>query len=190
MHVNELIVFYLRAVERFRAHALAYAGGGDQLANESRARGALAEALSWADSIDQYLSKGPRDTMGTDRDPNWAASVDGANGDLARAFQYGRNHVHHQWLNLVGTRVYGGEQTASSEWFWTDIPPPSRAGSGRASGSNEYQQQMRGADVLTTLDRLGEVFWSKRTWVICRSEIEQPGYQVGSTLQFDPENGV
>ncbi len=82
INIRELVVFFLRAVERFRAHARAYADGGDQLENESRARGALAEALSWADSIDQYLSKGPRDRKGTERDPEWATTVDGANGAL------------------------------------------------------------------------------------------------------------
>lgn len=190
MHINNLIVFYLRAVERFRTHALAYAAGGNQLDNESRARGALAEALSWADSIDQYLSKGPRRTKGTDRDPNWAASVDGANGDLVRAFQYARNHVHHQWLNLVGTRIDGKEQNASNEWFWADVPQPSRSGSKKDTGVKEFQQEMRGSDVLMTLDRLSEAFWEKRTWRIGRSEIAQPAYGVGAALQFDTEGDV
>lgn len=188
VHIKELIVFYLRAVERFRTHAVAYTDGGGQLDNESRASGALAEALSWADSIDQYLAKGPRDTKGSDRDPNWAASVDGADGELVRAFQYARNHVHHQWLNLVGTRLYSGNQEAPSEWFWAPVPQPSRAGSRGTIGAVEYEGQMGGADVLTTLDRLGRVFWGKRTWVIRRSEIAQPGYAVGAALEFDPEN--
>lgn len=185
--IKELVVFYLRAVERFRTHALAYASGGDQLSNESRARGALAEALNWADSIDQYLSQGPRESKGTDRDPNWATTLDGANGELVRAFQYARNHVHHQWLNLVGTRLYSGEQAKLSEWYWTEVPSPSRSASGKSNGADEYQRQMHRAVVLTTLDRLGQAFWEKRAWVIYRSEIVQPGYDVGADLGFDPE---
>lgn len=189
MKIKELVVFYLRAAERFRTHALAYASGGDQLSNESRARGALAEALNWADSIDQYLRQGPRDTIGTNRDPNWSATVDGANGELVRAFQYARNHVHHQWLNLVGTRLFGGMPAKPTEWCWTDVPSPARAGTGKSNGAQEYARQMHGAVVLTTLDRLGEVFWGKRRWVISRSEIAQPGYEVGADLEFDPEPG-
>lgn len=187
MNIKELVVCYLRAVERFRAHAVAYTNGGDQQDNESRARGALAEALNWADSVDQYLGQGPKDTMGSDRDPDWAAKVDGAGGDLVRAFQYARNHVHHQWLNLVGTRIYSGAQSAPDEWYWTDIPQSTRAGSRKRAGAEEYEQKMLGADVLTTLDRLGEVFWAKRTWVIHRSEIAQPWYEVGAEIDFDPE---
>jgi hypothetical protein len=44
MHIKELVVFYLRAVERFRTHALAYASGGDRLSNESWARSARRRA--------------------------------------------------------------------------------------------------------------------------------------------------
>lgn len=186
MNIKELVVFYLRAVERFRSHALAYAAGEDQLANESRARGALAEALSWADSIDQYLAKGPRDRMGSDRDPNWADSVDDASGDLVRAFQYARNHVHHHWLNLVGTRLRGGS-VAPHEWFWADVPKVSRAGDGKRAGADEYEQRMLGAEVLSTLDLIAEIFWVKRTWEIRLSDIAQPGYQVGAVLEFDPD---
>jgi hypothetical protein len=189
MDITELVVFYLRAVERFRTHALAYASGGDQLSNESRARGALAEALNWADSIDNYLSKGPRDTKGTDRDQNWAATIDGANGELVQAFQYARNHVHHQWLNLVGTRLHSGDQAKPSEWYWAKVPSPPQSGSRKSKGADEYQRQMYRAIVLTTLDRLGQAFWEKRTWAINRSEIVQPGYDIGADLRFDPEVG-
>jgi len=74
-----------------------------------------------------------------------------------------------------------------SEWYWTDVPLPTRAGGGQSSGAGEYARQMRGVVVLTTLDRLGEAFWGKRTWEISRSEIAQPGYAVGAKLDFDPE---
>ncbi len=57
-------------------------------------------------------------------------------------------------------------------------------------GAREYRQEMRGAEVLATLDRLGEVFWAKRTWVIHRSDIAQPGYDVGATLAFDAEEDI
>lgn len=187
MKIKELVVFYLRAVERFRAHAFLYSSGGDQLSNESYARGALAEALSWADTIDQYLSQGPRDTTGTSRDPNWASTVDGADGELVRAFQFARNHVHHEWLNLVGTRLYSGEQAKPNEWYWTEVQSATRPGGGSRKGADDYEHQMQTAVVLTTLDRLGQVFWAKRRWVIRRAEILQPGYDVGANLEFDPE---
>ncbi|MGC5172102.1 hypothetical protein ACLQ2Q_15780 [Microbacterium sp. DT81.1] len=187
MKIQELVTFYLRAVERFRAHAMDFATGGDQLSNQSRARGALAEALNWADTIDQYLREGPRDTIGTDRDPEWASKVEGSGGDLVLAFQFVRNHVHHQWLNLVATRTYSGADVSPSEWLWATAPARTRSGATTSDGAGAYERQMRGATVLTTLDRLGQVFWTKRRWEIHMSDVAQPGYPVRADLTFDIE---
>jgi hypothetical protein len=176
MKIPELVTFYLRAVERFRAHT------------GSRAKGALAEALNWADTIDLYLAKGPYGTLGTQRDPNWADSVEGEGGDLVRGFQYARNHVHHQWLNMVAVRLHAeasGRQP--NDWIWHAPPAPKRAGRAKRDEYREaFERQMLGRSVLETLDRLAVVFWDRRRWEIQRSDVEQPGYPVRSTLPFDP----
>lgn len=187
MKIQQLVIFYLRAVERFRAHAFDPTGPAEMV-NQSLAGGSLAEALNWADTIDQYLAKGPHGTIGTKRDPNWADSVDASDSELVRGFQHARNHVHHQWLNLVATRVMMSEQGQRNEWIWEAAPEPKRSRRTKPDdGRDAFRRQMLGANVLTTLDRLAVVFWARRTWEIHRSDIEQPGYPVRSTLPFDPE---
>jgi hypothetical protein len=191
MKIRELVIFYLRAVERFRAHGADW-NGPQELRDTSRARGALGEALNWADTIDLYLSKGPHGTLGTDRDPDWAASVDGANGELVRGFQYARNHVHHQWLTLVTVRiVMTGNDNQHTSWVWASAPAPKRSRRPKPDDYRDaYQRQLEDSSILNTLERLAMVFWQRRGWVIDRSDIEQPGYTVLSSIPFDPERDV
>jgi hypothetical protein len=186
MKITELVTFYLRAVERFRKHSQDL-NDGPTVGGSSHAQGALGEALNWADTIDQYLRDGPHGTLGTNRDPDWAASVDGADGGLVRAFRYARNHVHHQWFNLVATRIYQGPQGQVTAWVWGKIPATTKGQGKSDPRRDDFDRQMLDADILSTLDRLAEVFWKRRRWEIQRSDIDQPEYPVRSTLTFDPE---
>lgn len=184
MSIRELVTFYLRAVERFRLHATQLPIDEDQLSNASLARGALCEALNWADTIDQYLGYGPRNTKGTSRDPEWASKLDGADGEFVTAFRYARNHAHHQWMDLIATRIYLND-TRPAFWLWRSLSPESlRLGGSQAKA---YSNQLARNPVLGSLDRLGGILWDKRGWEIPLSAIRQPGYPVGTDLCFDPE---
>jgi hypothetical protein len=91
--------------------------------------------------------------------------------------------VHHQWWNVADIEL------GTNRWLWGETPEATRSRHAtRLADRRAYDNQMRGQDVLTTLDRLAEVFWTRRRWEIHRSDVEQPGYPVRSTLPFDPEH--
>lgn len=185
--VRELVLAYLRAVERFReqdARASDPEGDGH---GESLARAALFEALNWADTIDQYLRKGPRGTLGTDRDEEWAAGLPREQERVARAFQRVRNLTHHQWWGAVGVRMSDVDGRQVNEWFWA--PLPSSGGRHRdLDADSAFEERLAGRRVLATLDELAEVFFARRTWQVRRADLAQPGHGVeGSALRFDDE---
>lgn len=184
--VRELVLAYLRAVERFREQDARASDPEEGAHGESLARAALFEALNWADTINQYLRKGPRGTLGTDRDQEWAAGLLREQERLARAFQRVRNLTHHQWWGAVGVRMsdVGGRQV--NEWFWAPLPDSGRHRDPDADLA--FEERMSGRRVLATLDELAEVFFARRTWQICRTELAQPGHGAdGSPLRFDDE---
>lgn len=189
LSIRQLVVNYLRAVERFRVQNKRSRDPERQLGSESLGYAALAEALGWADSIDNYLREGPRDSAGTNRDKDWADSLPAGDKDLVLAFQRVRNLVHHRWWQALATRMgldIHGEQV--NQWVWGDLP----VGVGQArrrsvSMDAGYAGRLKGLDLMTSLDELASVFWSKRGWEIVRSDIEQPGHGVESPLVFDDE---
>lgn len=79
--VRDVVISYLRGVERFRAQDSLRSDLDGQLRIESLGRSALAEALNWADSIDQYLRAGPRSG---ERDPEWADRLPAADRNYAK----------------------------------------------------------------------------------------------------------
>lgn len=187
--IRELVLCFLRAVERFREQDARATDPVDRLHSDSLARAALFEALNWADTVDQYLSAGPRETMGTDRDPTWAEGLPNGQERLVVAFQRVRNLTHHQWWQAVGVRMSraGGRQV--NEWFWAPLPVGRRAaGGGKARDEDAaFEERLAGRRVLTTLDELAAVFFARRTWEIARDDVAQPGHgEVGSPLAFDP----
>jgi len=118
--IQELVASYLRAVERFRAEDSLAGPGDHQLANESRGRSALAEALNWADAIDNYLSAGPKDT---ERDPAWVEKLPDADQQLLRAFQRVRNVIHHRWWEAVALRLSLSGDRQSTPGFGATSQP-------------------------------------------------------------------
>ena len=186
--IRELVVNFLRAVERFREQDARASDPDDQLHSESLARAALYEALNWADTIDQYLRAGPRDTPGTDRDQTWAAGLPGDQPRLALAFQRMRNLTHHQWWQAVGVRMSRVEGRQVNEWFWAPLPDSAGGRHRQSDADAAFNQRLAGRHVLATLDELAEVFFARRRWQIARADLAQPGHSVqGSPLLFDGE---
>lgn len=126
--IHELVISYLRAVERFRAQDSLRSDLDLQLLVESLGRSALAEALNWADAIDQYLQTGPRSD---ERDPEWVHRLPAS--DLAQGFQRVRNLVHHRWWQAVVVQLQMRQGVQINEWCWADLPTASRKGQGKDS---------------------------------------------------------
>lgn len=184
--IRELVVAFLRAVERFREQDSRSSRLDEQLQTESLAKAALTEALNWADTIDQYLAHGPRGSTGTARDPDWAARLPDEQSDLAHAFQRVRNLVHHRWWEAVAVRMARQEGVQVNQWVWAPFPRSSNEGRGRdADGDAAYHRALQGRRLLETLDELAAIFWSKRGWEISRHDLTQPGHDVGSPLVLD-----
>jgi hypothetical protein len=200
MNIRELLGNFLRAVERFRLQDTNAAKVSEQLVTESLGHAALMEALNWADSIDQYLRFGPRDTLGTDRDQDWASGLPEAQSELILAFQRVRNLVHHAWWQAITVRMHLGQDGQVNEWVWGFLPHEADRMIGKGSGSaatkkdqlgdEAYGSALRGRPLLGTLDGLAEIFWAKRTWEITRDDVRQPGHDVLSPLTFDGESGL
>jgi hypothetical protein len=183
--IRELIVSLLRAIERFRAEDSRASDSEEQLGVQSRGRSALAEALNWADSIDHYLSAGPKDTP---RDAKWVEQFEAADQDLLRAFQRVRNVVHHQWWEAVGVQLLTVRGVQVNEWFWGALPVTRRQGAGKdkeAGADDAYSARLEGRRVLETLDDLARIFWTKRRWQITPSDLEQPGQTPATPLILD-----
>jgi hypothetical protein len=186
--IRELIVNYLRAVERFRAQVGIAREPGEQLRSESLAGAALSEALAWADSIDSYLAAGPKDTLGTDRNPQWAQQLTSDEADLVAAFQRIRNLVHHRWLDALATRLTPEDGVHTREWIWAPLPRSKAQGKGKDKERDAtYMARLEGRPLLATLDELAGAFWRKRRWAIIRDDVRQPGHDVLSPLKFDDE---
>jgi hypothetical protein len=179
--IRELVVSYLRAVERFRGEDLQASAPGDhQLAAESRGSSALAEALNWADMIDQWLGCGP------DGDRQWMALHSEPEQQVMRAFQRVRNVVHHRWWNAVATRMVILDGRQANTWVWAPLPDSRRHGRGKdKAGDCAFATTLKGDRVLDTLDELAGIFWDKRGWVITREDLEQPGYEVRTPVVLD-----
>lgn len=188
--IRELVIHFLRAVERVRAqdgrstHKEFVEEG---FRREPLARGALFEALNWADSIDNYLRKGLRNTKGTARDLGWAEALPLDQRDLVLGLQHARNVSHHRWFNVLAVtfqRGQAGEQVGV--WTWGVLPP--ETGSRRRrdkEARSAYLSALKGEPLLDTLDRMAAVFWTKRGWHITRSDVYQVGYSVASPITFD-----
>jgi hypothetical protein len=183
--IRELIVSFLRAIERFRAEDSRASESDEQLAVQSRGRSALAEALNWADSIDHYLSQGPKYTP---RDAKWVEQFEAADQNLLRAFQRVRNVVHHQWWEAVGVRLLMVSGVQVNEWFWGPLPVERRQGPGKdknVHAYDAYSARLEGRRVLETLDDLAGIFWTKRRWRITPADLEQPGQTSATPLILD-----
>lgn len=186
--IRELVLNFLRAVERFREQDARSSDLADQLHTESLARAALFEALNWADTIDQYLAAGPRGTIGTERDREWAKGLPADQERLARAFQRVRNLTHHQWWQAVGVRISRSDGRQMNEWFWAPLPDEAAGRRRDLEPDAAFKDRLAGRRVLTTLDELAEVFFARRKWEVTRAELAQPGHGVaGSPLRFDGE---
>lgn len=189
LSIRQLVINYLRAVERFRLQYSRSSVLETQLETESLGYAALAEALGWADSIDNYLRAGPKDSIGTERNEAWARSLPADQEELVLAFQRVRNLVHHRWWQALATRMssdIGGAQV--NQWIWGSLPTGAGQGRGRSPELDAaYTRRLHRSDLLTSLDELAVVFWSKRRWQIARVDIEQPGHEVLSPLVFDDE---
>lgn len=187
LNIRYLVLSYLRAVERFREQDTRAGGEQGQGHSESHASAALFEALNWADSIDQYLAMGPRDTMGTVRDQEWTAHLSLEQMQLAQAFQRVRNLVHHQWWKAIAVRLDQRSDHESVSRIWAEQTVAFDNHRKDNGADAAFAAQLQGRRLLETLDELAAIFWSKRTWIITRSDVLQPGHGVGSPLQFDPE---
>lgn len=187
LSIRQLVLNYFRAVERFRLQCERSREPENQLIAESLGYAALAEALGWADSIDNFLREGPRDNPGTQRDKEWALGLPDEQRQLVQAFQRVRNLVHHRWWQAVATRIERNSEGAQvNQWIWGALPDGSDQGRGRSSDLDlAYAARLQGSDLLASLDDLAAVFWTKRGWQITRVQVEQPGHQVGSPLVFD-----
>lgn len=182
------MISYLRGVERFRAQDSLRSDLDGQLRIESLGRSALAEALNWADSIDQYLRAGPRSG---ERDPEWADRLPAADQELVQGFQRVRNVVHHRWWEAVAVRLQMRQGVQVNEWCWGDLPSGTRRGRGQnARGDAAYGARLRGRRVLDTLDELARIFWERRRWEITASDLAQPGHAVADTVDSRLEIGT
>lgn len=146
------------------------------------------QALNWADQIDEYLKHGPKDTLGTSRDPGWASQLPADQAQLAQAFQHARNAVHHQWWHAVAVRISQANGSQVNEWFWGPLPETGRRD--KRGDVQAYEDRLQGRQVLNTLDEMGAVFWTKRRWTISGAELGQLGHEIGAPLTFDDESGA
>jgi hypothetical protein len=187
-NVTLLLAAYLRAVERFRAQDHASEDRAeDGLRAAPLAEAALFEALNWADMIDDYLARGPRGTVGTPRDPQWADKLASDDADLVHGLRIARNVVHHQWTNAVST-VSAPNHTS---WIWSPLPDPGRARTPAAQAqAAAHARRVEGRSIVATLDDLSRVLWNFRRWTIDRDSIEQPGHTIRSPIAFDDEQSV
>jgi hypothetical protein len=134
LSIRQLVVNYLRAVERFRLQYSQSSVLEEQLETESLGYAALAEALGWADSIDNYLRAGPKNSIGTERDEAWAESLPADQEELVHAFQRVRNLVHHRWWQALATRMSSDIHGAQvNQWIWGSLPTGAGQGRGRST---------------------------------------------------------
>jgi hypothetical protein len=192
--VRELVINYLRAVERFRAQDVRSTVIEEQLQSESLAKAALAEALSWADTLDQRLGQWPKDERPSkkirksQRQAPWAVDLDEDAHDLVEAFQHARNVVHHRWFDLVSVRISVNGDGQVNLWTWAPLPGNKRPGDNKSPELDGiYATKLEGRHLLETLDELAYAFWQKRRHQIRRAAIGQPGHDVQSPLIFDDE---
>jgi hypothetical protein len=181
--IRDLVKCFLRAVERARAEVAGSKFRPPVIGGETRALGAVAEALNWVHTIDDYLGeRGPEGETGTDRDSDWAAAFGQEQQDLVRGFRCARNRVHHEWWRAMSFRMSMASET---EWIWAELPPSKQRPAPR--GEAAYASAVEGRSVLEVLDALAAVIWKKRRWEIEVEDIEQPGHKVGSPIRFDHE---
>ena len=126
---------------------------------------------------------------GTNRDQDWAASLAADQEDLVVAFQRVRNLVHHRWWQALATR-FGRDlhDRQVNRLVWGRLPTGAGQGRGRSAEADAaYANRLQGQDLMSSLDELAAVFWTKRGWEIARQDIMQPGHDVGSPISFDDE---
>jgi hypothetical protein len=193
--IQELVVNYLRAVERFRAQDARSSVLEEQLRSESLAKAALAEALSWADTLDQRLAQWPKgagrptkkERKARQRKP-WARDLSQEAHNLVEAFQHARNVVHHRWFDLISVRMSSDGDAQVNLWVWAPLPNQDGRGDGRTAELDAlYSTELEGRPLLDTLDELAAAFWQMRGHEIERAVVGQPGHDVLSAIKFDDE---
>jgi len=181
--IRDLVVSFLRAVERFRTEERQASNLDEQLTVQSRGRSALLEALNWADAIDQYLRQGP---PGRPREQDWTGALTPAKRDVVQAFQRVRNLAHHRWWEAVTVQISTAQDEQVNRWIWGPLPDRKRQGATKdADRDAAFARALQGKSVMTTLDELAATFWEKRGWEIRREDLEQPGHRVGTPLALD-----
>lgn len=127
---------------------------------ESLAKAALAEALSWADTLDQHFGQWPegeprpgKKVRKALRQSPWALELDEDAHDLVEAFQYARKVVHHRWLDLISVRMCADRNRQVNLWVWAPLPDNKRPGDERSRELDTlYARKLEGRPLLETLD--------------------------------------
>lgn len=168
---REMLINYLRAVERFRSACLRNAVPGDNLRDESLGWAALAEALFWLFTIMEN----------TKGNPNLSV----ADIELLEAFESARNIAQHASWNGIATEIQHNVSGQRNSWIWGNRPKNEQLRKREATLAEAYKARLQGQEILPTLDQIAKEMWSIRGWQIARDAIEQPGYTVECDIQFD-----
>lgn len=176
--IRDLVRGYCRAFYRFKAEQdqARTSGYGQQV--KDRAWTALFEALNWADSVDQFLGRGPTDRGGK---ADWLTHLSPDHRLVAKGLQHVRNVVHHQWWTALATEILVETAGQQNTWIWSPLPP----NNGGKEGQRAYAQALHGKPVEETLETLRDVFWPLRLWGIEASDLDQPAYPVPCGVPVD-----
>lgn len=183
--IVNLVVAYLRAVERFRSAATVVSEPDGQLQGEQTGWEAMAEALNWADAIDENLRANDRSRP---KGADWTDDLPDDSRRLWLGLQHARNAVHHQWWEAVALQMEVRPEGQNNTLVWAPLPEPKRRPSAAEEASAEaYVSGLRGRPILETLDELAAVMWPLRKWGVSRADLVQPQYGVGTPIELDPD---
>lgn len=171
MSRQEITVNFMRAVERFRKHSSENAKQGNNIRCESLAWAALGEALFW---FKAFLEKTKN-----------VKDVNLENIQLIEAFRKVRNSAQHELWFPISTEMRIQENEQVNTWIWGVDKPSKRKGD---DVSEIYSNYLAGRPVIDTLDELAQHLWKFRSHRICKEDLSQPGYIVGSPITFDSAN--
>lgn len=160
-----VIASYLRAVERFR-NAYESSISIDELQVHYREIGysALLEAVTWARAFIENCE------LSKEKFPDQ---------EFAFALTFARNQLLHSWHELIDISM---SKKSDAKWLWS-----AKKGEDFASKSNyiQYCNRLKGKEIISTLEEFSKIIWPMRGWKLYRHNIEQPGIDVKTNLEFD-----
>ncbi len=119
---------------------------------------ALFEALAWADSIEQLLSKGAGERGGN---PGWEQNLDTNEADIIQAFICARGAVHHQWWEAMALHVVPPTEhdEQRNTWVWADLPANANLRGKKAlEGQRAYVGVLHKRPVIDAIEVLRKAF--------------------------------